>query len=58
MQGVAGSFADRNIHIATVTIGTLIAPGSVEAEGVAEAFWQVAHDRSRGWEVIYPAKAA
>jgi NADP-dependent 3-hydroxy acid dehydrogenase YdfG len=57
VQGISGELAQRNIHIATVTVGTLIAPGSYEAAGVADAFWQMAHDRSLGWESFYPARS-
>jgi NADP-dependent 3-hydroxy acid dehydrogenase YdfG len=57
VHGISGELAERNIHIATVTVGTAIAPGSAEADGVAETFWQMAHDRSLGWEAAYPAQA-
>jgi hypothetical protein len=57
VHGISGELAERNIHIVTVTVGTAIAPGSAEADGVAETFWQMAHDRSLGWEAAYPAQA-
>ena len=51
------SFKDRGVHIATVAVGTLVAPGSRETEAIAEAFWRL-HDSPRQvWtpEVRYPA---
>jgi short-subunit dehydrogenase len=49
-------FRDRNVHIGSVTVATLVAAESKEAQGVAEAFWNL-HDASpENWvaEVSYP----
>jgi short-subunit dehydrogenase len=55
-HGLFDSFKDRGVHIATVTVATLVAPGSSEAQGIANAFWDL-HDASPdAWtaEVSYP----
>lgn len=46
----------RNIHIATVTIGTLVAAGSQEAREIADEFWLLHCQRPLDWssEVPYP----
>jgi short-subunit dehydrogenase len=49
-------FRERNVHIATVTVATLVAANSAEAREVADAFWRL-HDASpESWvaEVTYP----
>ena len=49
-------FRDRNVHIGSVTVATLVAAESKEAQGVADAFWNL-HDASpENWvaEVGYP----
>jgi hypothetical protein len=33
---------NKGIHIATVTVSTLVSPGSDKAKEVAEAFWRFA----------------
>ncbi len=49
-------FAPQGVHIAVLTIGTAIAPGSKSAEAVGEAFWRL-HAQPRDqwtWEASYP----
>jgi short-subunit dehydrogenase len=48
-------FAAQGVHIAVLTIGTAIAPGSKSAEAVGEAFWRL-HAQPRDqwvWEANY-----
>jgi short-subunit dehydrogenase len=48
-------FAAQGVHIAVLTIGTGITPGSKSAEGVGEAFWRL-HAQPRDqwvWEASY-----
>src|ERR1700736_5743945 len=48
-------FAAQGVHIAVLTIGTAIAPGSKSAEAVGEAFWRL-HTQPRDqwvWEANY-----
>jgi short-subunit dehydrogenase len=48
-------FAAQGVHIAVLTIGTGIAPGSKSAEAVGEAFWRL-HAQPRDqwvWEASY-----
>lgn len=45
---------DKGIHVATVTVSTLVSPGSDKAKEVAEAFWRL-HAQPKGewnWEVV------
>lgn len=45
----------RGIHLATVTVSTLVDPDSAHAHGVAQAFWAL-HAQPRdtwAWETIY-----
>ena len=49
-------FAPQGVHIAVLTIGTGIAPGSKSAEAVGQAFWRL-HTQPRDqwtWEASYP----
>lgn len=55
VQALTQPLAERNIRIATATVATLVTPGSVEAGGVADAFWTLATDEHASWEAIYPA---
>jgi NAD(P)-dependent dehydrogenase (short-subunit alcohol dehydrogenase family) len=55
VQGLAPDLAERNIHIKTATVSTLVSPGSSEAAGVADIFWSLATDPNSGWEAVYPA---
>lgn len=54
-RGLAPSLAPRGIRVATVTVATLVAPGSREARDVAEAVWTVATAPEAPWETHYPA---
>lgn len=47
----------RNIHIATVTVGTLVAAGSDESHAVAQVFWDLHAEPKDSWtvEAQYPA---
>jgi short-subunit dehydrogenase len=56
-HGLFDSFKDRGVHIATVTVATLVAPGSGEAQGIAEAFWHLHDAPPNAWaaEISYPA---
>jgi short-subunit dehydrogenase len=40
---------DAGIHIATVTVGRVVSPGSDDARAVAEAFWTMASSPKDGW---------
>ncbi|WP_457324665.1 SDR family NAD(P)-dependent oxidoreductase [Roseateles sp. P5_E11] len=45
----------RNVHIAMVSVSTLVSPGSSNAEGVADAFWAM-HNQPRDawtWETVF-----
>lgn len=55
VQGLAPDLAERNIHMKTATVSTLVSPGSSEAAGVADIFWSLATDPNSGWEAVYPA---
>lgn len=48
-------FAGRNVHIATVTVSSAIAPRSPEAAAVADLFWSL-HSQPKArwtWEEVY-----
>jgi short-subunit dehydrogenase len=45
----------QGVHIATVTVSTLVGPGSPQAEQVADTFWRL-HDQAKDrwtWEAVY-----
>jgi NAD(P)-dependent dehydrogenase (short-subunit alcohol dehydrogenase family) len=46
----------KGIHVATVTVATLVSPGSKDADAVAEHFWQLHSQPSGSWtpEMQYP----
>jgi NADP-dependent 3-hydroxy acid dehydrogenase YdfG/quinol monooxygenase YgiN len=52
--GLAEPLAAQNIRIRIATVATLVAPGSDEARGVADTFWQLATNDSPEWEAAYP----
>lgn len=56
-QALFAPLQERKVHIATVTVGTLVAPGSKEAKGVADAFWGLHDAPHETWvaEVTYPS---
>jgi NADP-dependent 3-hydroxy acid dehydrogenase YdfG len=53
--GVFESLKEKGIHVATVTVAAAVAPGSKEAEAVAEHFWQLYSQPKGSWtaEVKY-----
>lgn len=55
--GLYESFKSDGIHIATVTVGTTVAPGSKEASDIGEQFWQLHSQAPDQWKVesTYPA---
>lgn len=54
VQALVEPLAAKGIRIATVTVSTLVSPGSEEAADVADRFWQLATDKTAPWEVVYP----
>lgn len=56
-QGLFESFKEKGIHVATVTVATLVSAGSKEAEAVGEQFWQLHSQPKEAWsaEVQYKA---
>lgn len=45
----------QGIHIATVTVATLVSPGSLHCPAIAEAFWKL-HAQEKtdwSWEILY-----
>jgi short-subunit dehydrogenase len=46
----------QNVHIATVTVATAVAPGSVEAAEIAQRFWQAHAASPEAW--IYEERYA
>ncbi|MEG3159400.1 SDR family NAD(P)-dependent oxidoreductase [Sphingomonas sp. LB2R24] len=56
-QALFDPFKDRGVHIAMVNVATPVAPGSAEALGVADAFWNLhaAPAETWDWEVTYPS---
>ena len=53
--GLFDPFRERGVHIATVTVAALVAPGSVEALAVADKFWELHSEKEGTWsaEVRY-----
>lgn len=54
VQALVDPLASKGIRIAMVTVSTLVAPRSVEAEDVANRFWDLATAEAPAWEVVYP----
>jgi NAD(P)-dependent dehydrogenase (short-subunit alcohol dehydrogenase family) len=54
--GLFDSLKAKAIHVATVTVGTSVNPGSEEAKAVAEKFWTLHNQSAGAWEVeaAYP----
>jgi short-subunit dehydrogenase len=50
-RGLFEPLRDKGIHIATVTVCTLVYPNSKEASSVAELFWQLYNQPTDGWTV-------
>lgn len=55
-QALFEPFKAENVHLASVTVATFIAPGSDEATAVAEQFWELYQQPKESWqsEIIYP----
>jgi NAD(P)-dependent dehydrogenase (short-subunit alcohol dehydrogenase family) len=47
--GLFEQFREKGIHVATVTVCTLVSPGSKEAASVAEQFWQLYSQPKDAW---------
>lgn len=56
-QALFSQLKEEGIHVATVTVSTLVSPDSPQADGVAQAFWDLhAQEKEQwDWEAIYPA---
>jgi len=56
VYGLFNSFKERGVHIASVTVGTLVAAGSRETHEIADAFWHLHSAPRESWlaEVHYP----
>jgi short-subunit dehydrogenase len=50
-HGLFEPFREKGIHVATVTVCTLVAPESKEASSVAEHFWQLYSQPKGSWTV-------
>ncbi|MGF6431219.1 SDR family oxidoreductase [Bradyrhizobium elkanii] len=49
--GLFEPFQEKGIHVATVTVCTLVSPESKEASAVAEHFWQLYNQPKDSWTV-------
>ena len=49
--GLFEPFREKGIHVATVTVCTLVSPESKEAASVAEQFWQLYRQPKDSWTV-------
>jgi hypothetical protein len=47
--GLFAAFREKGIHVATVTVATLVSPDSKEAAGVAERFWHLHSQPKDAW---------
>lgn len=56
VYGLFDRFKERGVHIASVTVGTLVAAGSRETNEIADAFWHLHSAPRESWlaEVLYP----
>jgi NAD(P)-dependent dehydrogenase (short-subunit alcohol dehydrogenase family) len=50
-HGLFEPFREKGIHVATVTVCTLVAPDSKEASSVAEQFWHLYSQPKHAWAV-------
>ena len=59
-QGLFEPFREKGIHVATVTVCTLVSPESKEALSVADQFWQLYSQPKDSWtvEANYPPASA
>jgi short-subunit dehydrogenase len=55
-QGLFESLKEKGIHIATVTVATLVNPGSGDAAAIADKFWLLQNEPRGSWtaELRYP----
>jgi phosphotransacetylase len=54
-QALFEPMKQRGVHVATVSVSTLVSPGSPQADAVAQAFWAL-HAQPGGawtWETVY-----
>lgn len=54
VQALVDPLAAKGTRIAMVTVSTLVAPRSTEAEHVANCFWDLATNEGGAWETVYP----
>jgi NAD(P)-dependent dehydrogenase (short-subunit alcohol dehydrogenase family) len=59
-HGLFEQFREKGIHVATVTVCSLVSPESKEATAVAEQFWRLFSQPKDSWtvEVNYPPASA
>jgi len=50
-HGLFEPFREKGIHVATVTVSTLVAPESKEASSAAEDFWHLYSQPMDSWSV-------
>jgi len=55
--GLFESFKEQGVHIASVTVATLVSPESREATDIADNFWSLHNQSADSWtaEITYPA---
>ena len=55
-QALFAPFREHNVHVATVTVATIVTADSAQARGVADAFWDLHSAPQEAWiaEVSYP----
>ena len=51
-QALFPQLSAKGIHIATVTVTTTVNPGSEQATGVAEAFWDLHAEPKGRWKAL------
>lgn len=57
-QGLFEPSKAQGVHVASVTVATLVQPDSKEATGIAEAFWALHSQKPESWsvEATYPGE--
>jgi short-subunit dehydrogenase len=50
-HGLFESLKAKGIHVATVTVGAVVNPGSKDARAVADHFWQLHSQPKSAWTV-------
>ena len=48
-HGLFETFKEKGVHIATVTVAAVVAPGSQNAKAIGEKFWQLHNQPSGAW---------